>query len=136
MKARTRRPSCQIREASFLVSPYKWWCVVIVGGLPADVAPYISRRVGHGIEIVPGSNGHTVVIGGAPVVMWLRHQPARAVPVLVHEAMHAVSGILDGRGLKWTPDSEEAYTYGVEDLVRRVLAERTWRRCHIKSASR
>jgi len=37
-----------------------------------------------------------------------------------HEALHITKAALDLRGLRWTKDSEEAYTYQLESIVYRV----------------
>lgn len=39
---------------------------------------------------------------------------------VAHEALHITKAALDKRGLKFTPDAEEAYTYQMESIVFRV----------------
>jgi hypothetical protein len=58
-----------------------------------------------------------------PFMVWVRDFD---IPVLVHELEHAVFMLLDTRGLKHCDDSEEAYTYTVEALLRQVLKSDDW----------
>jgi hypothetical protein len=113
----------EIRGAMFRLHPWKWDAVVLVGESTERVNRFIE-----GLGITPNAGtelGHAWVYDGKPAVLWVR--TLRDVPVLVHEAIHLVSGVLTARGLKLCPESEEALTYGVEDLLRRIFAQRRWK---------
>lgn len=115
-----------LREVVVTVEPFKWEASIVYGGDRAQVDAYVKDV---GIETDPvdaGSLGHTWVYAGSPGVVWV--YDITDIPVLVHELMHLVSGVLEARGLKFSRDSEETYTYSVENLLRRVLHAKKWRR--------
>lgn len=116
-----------IREATFRLDPWKWDVVVLHGeGRPGDLERYVK---GLGIpepNVGVHANGHAWVWYGVVAIMWVKS--LKMVPELVHEVVHVVSGILEGRGMKFTRDSEEAYTYAVEHLLRMILAQKKWDR--------
>ena len=65
---------------------------------------------------------------GLFVVFWLKS--SADVPVIVHEAFHAVWYFLRDKGLKLSEDSEEAYTYMLEWLMREILTRRSELKVH------
>jgi hypothetical protein len=106
-------------------NPWKWEVCFIQGGTEAQVTKYVQEQGWDGdVSMQDGAMGHCWVRLGSPVVVWV--QSVRDVPSLVHEIMHAVFGMFEARGLKHSRESEEAYTYTVEDLLRRVLEAKKW----------
>jgi hypothetical protein len=61
---------------------------------------------------------------GPVVVIWLHPQRA-GIAILAHELLHAVSWVLNAKGLPLTDASEEAYTYYLEWLMRESLSRLT-----------
>lgn len=57
---------------------------------------------------------------GTVVAIWLRPRVA-GVPVLAHEILHAVQYVLDGKGLSLSDQTDEAYTYYLEFLLREAM---------------
>lgn len=60
--------------------------------------------------------GHILCITKRPKSDWVG-----IVGAIAHEAQHVTIAALRFRGLKLSPDSEEAYTYQTESIVERVL---------------
>lgn len=54
-------------------------------------------------------------------IVWIR--PSSGLPVLVHELMHVVTYVLNGRGVSLCDQSDEAYCYYIEWLLRTAIAE-------------
>jgi hypothetical protein len=116
-----------LREVVALAIPWKWEVAVLQGGTPTQIERYVRANGWTGdFTLLESHIGHCWVQDGMPVIVWV-HAIAD-VPTLVHELMHAVFGMFAARGLKHGPDSEEAYTYTVEDLLRRVLRAQRWGR--------
>lgn len=59
---------------------------------------------------------------GLFVVIWLK--PSADVPTMAHEALHATWYLLKDKGLRLSEDSEEAYTYMLEWLLREIMTRR------------
>lgn len=56
---------------------------------------------------------------GAEIIwLWLRE---KNVSELAHEALHAVHYDLKNKGMNLTDDSEEAYAYYIQQIIREVL---------------
>jgi hypothetical protein len=53
------------------------------------------------------------------VTIWLR--PSSGIPIIVHEIIHALTDVLVGRGLRLAPDSDEAFAYYAEWLLREIF---------------
>lgn len=117
-----------VKSLDLTLSIWKWEGCVVVGGTSGDFVAWAKRVFG--IEIVTGehSAGHAYVAYGQPWLLWV--ESLKNIPALAHEALHIASGVLDGRGLKHTPESEEAYTYTMEAIMRAVLTAKPkeWRR--------
>jgi hypothetical protein len=111
--------------------PWKWEICFLQGGTREQLDRYV-KEIGWGDDetgLSDGSAGHCWVKAGTPIVVWV--ESLENVPALVHEIMHAVFGMFEARGLKHSRESEEAYTYTVEDLLRRVLGAKKW--CRVKT---
>ena len=67
--------------------------------------------------------GRTLQLQNNAIVLWLRHKPVSpyTIAVLAHEAFHATDFILDNAGLKLTNESDEAYAYLLDFIVREAL---------------
>lgn len=114
-----------LREVVARANPWKWEVCFIQGGTPAQIERYVRQQGWTGdVSMQDGAAGHCWVCLGVPVVVWVAS--IKDIPCLVHETMHAVFGMFEARGLKHSRDSEEAYTYTVEDLLRRVLGAKKW----------
>lgn len=106
--------------------PWKWDGMVLIGGSPDDFKTFAKREIGADVETGSNSAGHAYVEYGKPWLLWV--DSAKNVPALAHEALHVTAGVLLGRGLKHCANSEEAYTYTMEDILRQALDKRTkWR---------
>ena len=47
--------------------------------------------------------------------------PLNVIPIITHEALHATIRILEVKGIRMSEDSEEAYTYLQQYLVKEIL---------------
>jgi hypothetical protein len=72
-----------------------------------------------------GSNvqGRTVMLRGGQTIIRLKrfNRKPQTVAILVHEVFHAVSFLFDRIGIKHSDGSDEAWSYAIEYLVRRIL---------------
>lgn len=67
--------------------------------------------------------GHAWVQAGRPWLLWTETaDPA----VLAHEALHVTAGVLGARGLSFTPESEEAYTYTMMAIMAEAISAKGW----------
>lgn len=48
-------------------------------------------------------------------------EPTDLIPIISHEALHATIRILDTRGIQMSNDSEEAYTYLQQYIIKEIL---------------
>ena len=83
-------------------------------GVDMDVIDQIAGSTSDGMTLFPDS--------GAPII-WVRCglDSIPGISVLCHEAVHAANDILIGRGLNHTLETEEAFAYTVENIVRETL---------------
>jgi hypothetical protein len=99
--------------------PWKSDGVVVVGGTPEDFTEY-AKRFGVEPQIGSQSVGHAYYEYGKRWLIWV--ESLQNLPELAHEALHITGGLLEARGLKYSRDSEEAYCYTMEDILRQTLA--------------
>lgn len=112
-----------LKLAIIPTDPWKWDIFVLHG--PHDAFEDYARKT-FKVSIDAAGIGHTYMQEGLPVLIWVND--IGDIPVLVHELMHAIFGILSSRGLTHTPESEEAYTYTMGDVLGRVLKHTNWRK--------
>jgi hypothetical protein len=115
-----------LRWMGIRLMPWKWDGVVVIGGTSAQFATYAKKKYNVDIESGAHAAGHAYVAYGELWLIWV--ETLTNLPELAHEALHVVSGVLEARGFKHTHESEEAYTYTMEDLLRQVLACKKWTR--------
>lgn len=108
------------------LSLWKWDGVLVAGGTAEDFAAFAKRDIKAVVDVGTHSAGHAYVEYGRPFALWV--ESLDNVPALAHEALHITSGVLEARGLKHTPESEEAYTYTMEAIIREALRRQGWRR--------
>lgn len=58
---------------------------------------------------------------GSWMVCWLRKKTNDYIPYLVHELLHATFEIMNRAGIKLSDDSDEVFTYELENLTRQSL---------------
>lgn len=98
---------------------WKWQGCVLIGGTSQGFARWAKAQIDADIETGSNAAGHAHVAYGKPWLIWV--ESLKDVPALAHEALHVTAGILEGRGLKYSEASEEAYTYTMEFIIRQVL---------------
>ena len=106
------------------LSLWKWAGAIAVGGSSEDLKAFAKTQ-----DIDIDANGATEVGRayveiGKPWLLWV--ESLENIPALAHEALHVASGVLEARGLKHTPESEEAYTYTMESIIRTALTATEW----------
>ena len=94
---------------------WKWEGVILKGGTFQQLVDYHRIFCGISTDLRNYTIGHTAVEYGKPWCLWIADGTDMAT--LAHEALHVVSGVLEGRGLKHTAESEEAYCYTLESIV-------------------
>lgn len=123
-------PACAAEKKAplrFIVvalSMWKWEGVIAVGGTIAEFVAFAKQHGATKIEETASTTGRAYVELGVPWFLWVKSLDD--VPALAHEALHVTSGILECRGLKHTADSEEAYTYTMEGIIRAALTATEW----------
>ena len=107
-----------MRFLTVALSLWKWKGVIAVGSTESQFAAFAKE---HGISIEGGrtSAGRAYVELGKPWLLWI--ETLDDVAALAHEALHIASGVLECRGLKHVAESEEAYTYTMEAIIRVAL---------------
>ena len=118
-----------LRALTVYLPLWKWDGVIIAGGTPQDCHDFVSTNMGTEIDVGEFTIGHAYVLSGQPWVLWVAD--LANIPALAHEALHITSGILEGRGLRHTEDSEEAYTYTMESILRAALARKGWTKVRV-----
>jgi hypothetical protein len=109
--------------------PWKWQGVLVAGGTIAQFAALVKRDAGADIDASPYSAGHAYVEYGKPWYLWV--ESIDDVPSLAHEAFHVTSGVLEGRGLKLSHESEEAYTYTLSHILTHAVNRKGWERVRV-----
>jgi hypothetical protein len=100
--------------------------VCLVGGTPEKVINYVVHQLGLGDWTSPeGMRGMTYIRVGKVPIMWLPGKPTTPTEIgtLAHEIVHILTAILVGKGIRLTPDSDEAFAYPMGYAVRRVLEQ-------------
>jgi hypothetical protein len=89
--------------------------------VPSDV---IKEITDDNLGNCQGIEGRCIAVSDTPsglvIVIYVR--PTATIPVVAHEALHAVSFVLRAKEVPHTGDTEEAYTYYLEWLLREVMA--------------
>lgn len=106
------------------LSLWKWEGVIAAGGTIAEFIAFAKAEGATKIEETAATAGRTYVELGVPWFLWV--ETLDDIPALAHEALHVTSGILECRGIKHTAESEEAYTYTMEGIIRAALSATEW----------
>lgn len=108
------------------LSLWKWSGRVITGGTAQEFKDYAKQFCGAEPNVSVGCVGHAYVETGRPWLLWVERLDDLAT--LAHEVFHVTCGVLEGRGLRFSADSEEAFTYTLEAIMRTVLSakRRQW----------
>ena len=113
-----------LRCKCIVLDVWKWEGLAMTGGTEPEFVGFARRLVGTGIEEAGSSKGRAYAKPGCPWLLWV--ESLDDVPELAHEALHITAGILEMRGLKHAAESEEAYTYTMEHILRHVLDRDGW----------
>jgi hypothetical protein len=113
-----------VRHKVIQLDPYKCELLVAHGGTWGE-ARTIIRSLGYKNVPTDVCLGRTMYRdNGTPLAVWVQQRIAGHV---AHEALHAVRGLLQYRGLDLSPASEEAYAYLLEFIVRQVMSNKGWK---------
>lgn len=115
-----------MKVAYLMLMPWKWAGAVLVGGKSSEFAAFAKKYCDADIQAGANAAGHAHVEYGKPFLIWVHS--LRDIPALAHEAFHVTAGVLESRGLKHSAESEEAYTYTMEDILRQTLTAKKWTR--------
>lgn len=114
----------KLRMKMVVMKPWKWDGIVLTGGNSQDYKSFVKREFDADVETNAYAVGHAHMQAGIPFSLWV--ESLDNIPALAHEALHITAGLLEARGLKFSVDSEEAYTYTMEDLIRQALGPKDW----------
>lgn len=108
------------------MNPWGWHGNLVVGGDPATFSKKLTRQLGlHEYGGSPkGLQGWTWLPQAQSWIIWVAD--LENIPVLAHEGLHMVSGILEVRGVSHTKESEEAYAYTLQDFMTQALEQKGW----------
>ncbi len=86
---------------------------------------YLSKE---DIDYVRESNfarGKSMMFSEGQTLLWMRYRPKgiEDLGVLVHEAFHCTTFILEKSGITYSKDSDEAYAYFLQFLVEEIMTE-------------
>ena len=73
------------------------------------------------------SLGRTIILDGGQIILFIPHMPSTVsdYAVLQHEIFHATFFILEKAGIVLCEKSDEAYSYLIQFLTKRILEEFT-----------
>ena len=123
--ARSTPSQSQMRRADIDVALWKWQGCILAGGTPDDFKRFAKDLFDADLDVGAHSAAHAYLAYGKPFLIWV--ESLDNIPALAHEALHVTFGMLELRGLKPTPDSEEAYTYTMETILRSVITTKKWK---------
>lgn len=119
--------------------PYKQECVVVVNGKLEDAVKLLRKQTTENSRVMADAieanieemrtsepkRGAGVMFHGLPVgyLMMFNHDNGwiDTVGMVVHESFHFVDYVLKRAGIKLSEDSDEAYTYLLEDVTKQIL---------------
>lgn len=112
------------------LAPYKHDILFALEETPEALSLYMRRHLGYskeGVSTIPPftdtMNGHMCMFDNGQSLIRLNRLPLSPMTtaVLVHEIVHAVSKILRRVGIEHTEETEEAYTYAIQDVTERAF---------------
>jgi hypothetical protein len=110
------------------LDPYKHDILFALDETPESLAMYMRRTLHYpneSIESIPPltTQGNTSMFSKGETLLRLKEVPNGPVymALLVHEIVHAVSFILRRVGIEHTSETEEAYTYAIQDVTERAF---------------
>lgn len=114
-----------LRAKIVTLAIWKWQGMVLAGGTEEGFVAFARQLVGQDIEKSDtGAAGRAYARPSGPWLLWV--ESLADFPALAHEALHIAAGILEMRGIKHSAESEEAYTYTMEFVLREALNEDGW----------
>ena len=100
-----------------------------VGKTEKEVCAYIKNKTEYELDNEEKQHlqwddsdkkGRTIMLKNNAVIIWIKTKDAA---ILSHEAFHAATFILERAGLKFSQDSEEAWGYMIEKIMRESLSK-------------
>ena len=135
VKQKWGKPMAFVIEAN----PYKQECVVVVNGKLEDAVKLLRKQNTENARVMAETiekniekmregqpkKGGGVMFHGLPVgyLMMFNHDNGwiDTAGMVVHESFHFVDYVLKRAGIKLSEDSDEAYTYLLEDVTKQIL---------------
>lgn len=114
-------PSLRIKYLS--LPPWNWDGAVIAGPWTSYIR-WVKGREDVDLSQMEPPAGHSLVADGRPWLLWVESRTN--FPVLAHEGLHIVSGVLQARGMQHTDASEEAYAYTLTALLKDATSSKGW----------
>jgi hypothetical protein len=83
----------------------------------------IKKEAFIAMNMSPTAIARCVMFDGNQTVMRFRliEDKNKFISKIAHETLHAISGIFDVIGIKFTDESEEAYTYLLDYIILQIL---------------
>lgn len=101
--------------------------IYVAVGSAEECVPKINKKFGLTLDVsdFEGDSGQHIEVGNEDdkvvdsFVIWLEN--AKDLAVISHEVFHAAHRIMKYVGIKLSDDSEEAYAYFIESIVRQIV---------------
>lgn len=109
---------------------------VLVGGSSADFDAVLAFAYPEDtFDANPHAGGQAYIEEGRPWFIWI--ETPGDTETLVHEALHVTFHVLTSRGVRYSPKSEEAFTYTQDAIVRAVreATRKDWTKVQTRSAA-
>lgn len=119
----TPKPKTKPRTFTLHDPIYQADIIVSAGTQQQLAANRFGRLLGRNpIQVEPNQHRYASVsyyVDFKGCLIWFR-DPSPGVGVLTHEAFHATRHVLTSSGVGWSEDSEEAWAYFIEWLVKSI----------------
>jgi len=100
---------------------YKTSVYFLIGESEEDVTAYVKKKTyvhcKDGIPLNEGARARVLLHESRLSFVRLQQDDIMAIPCIAHECLHVTSFILDGVGIKYSFESEEAFAYLLEYLL-------------------
>lgn len=106
---------------------FPWHICFSIGNTEKEVCDFLKNKMDYELDEEERNHvcwdktskrGTTIMLKNNAVILWVKTYDQS---IVAHEAFHAATFILERAGLKFSQDSEEAWAYVIEKIVRNSL---------------
>lgn len=105
-----------------------WDGAIVVGGTFHKLTIFLREYIQEAPLVIgqPPPIGYCHLVPAKPWVMWV--ESLKDPTIVAHEALHITCGVLDSRGVRLVMESEEAFTYTMQHVMRMAYEKKGWKR--------